>query len=181
MSISKNVNADVQNENATDHIDAEQTTLAGQKLIQRMWNMIFGRDVSDCDNSEDEDDSDCYEDGYEDGYDDGYDKGYDNGHEDGHEEGYDDGYEEGEVDALELAIKDICNLLLDMEKNLLKDVEEEDGFEVFEMVSSRLEELLGTWQSNYEEKSGWVSLRKDNEEQNRGDYKIPRRLRNTKG
>jgi hypothetical protein len=30
------------------------------------------------------------------------------------------------------------------------------------MVSSRLEELLGTWQSKYEEKSGWVELRKDN-------------------
>lgn len=176
MSISKNRISE--NNNVAEYqSDAEQITLTEQTLIQRMWNMIFGRDVSDCDNSEDEDDSDCYEDGY----DDGYDKGYDNGHEDGHEEGYDDGYEEGEVDALELAIKDICNLLIDMEKNLLKDVEEEDGFEVFEMVSSRLEELLGTWQSNYEEKSGWVSLRKDNEEQNRGDYKIPRRLRNTKG
>ena len=63
MSITKIEIADVQNENATDHSDSEQTTLTEQTLIQRMWNMIFGRHVSDCDNSKD----DWYYEGYEDG------------------------------------------------------------------------------------------------------------------
>ena len=38
MSITKNVNADVQNENATDHIDTEQTTLIEQTLTKKMKN-----------------------------------------------------------------------------------------------------------------------------------------------
>jgi hypothetical protein len=36
MSISKNVNVDVQNENATDHIDAEQAILTEQMLTEKM-------------------------------------------------------------------------------------------------------------------------------------------------
>jgi flagellar biosynthesis/type III secretory pathway protein FliH len=172
MSIEKNVNADVQNEKATDHIDAEQTTLTEQTLIQCMWTLIFGREVSDCDNSEDEYDSDdceCdesdFDDGYKEGYGDGYDDGCDEGYEGGYKNGHDEGYEEAEVAGLELAIKELGKLLYEKDEDgeLLYETDEDDLKDVSTLFS-RLEELLATWEEKYEEKEGWLSMRKDNEE-----------------
>jgi flagellar biosynthesis/type III secretory pathway protein FliH len=107
MSIEKNVNADVQNANATEHGDAEQTILTEQTLIEKMKNEILETNVMGCEESK----LDCCGVAYNQGYEDGSKENFHTGFSVGHEKGYYEGYDEGLTDTirqLAQAIDDAC-------------------------------------------------------------------------